>query len=179
MTRSASLPGAEFDAFLYAAVGEEGNGMLLSVLSALARLDVDPWDEAARLAQLPPKTAAQSLASLILALPGVPRAQSDPDTMARLVGLLPRPASSKTATPAVAAVAGTAINSWSAIIAVYIILTLGAHLIMESPQPPVQVGSARSLTQNRDSPADAASGSPAVTIGSGAISNGEIKQPAR
>jgi hypothetical protein len=32
--------------------------LLLSVLSALARLDVDPWKEAANLAQLPEETAA-------------------------------------------------------------------------------------------------------------------------
>jgi hypothetical protein len=52
MTRTVSIPGpgSDFDAFLFAPVGEERNGMLLSVLSALARLDVDPWQEAARLA---------------------------------------------------------------------------------------------------------------------------------
>jgi hypothetical protein len=33
--------GSEFDSFLYAPIGEDGNGMPLSVLSALARLDVD------------------------------------------------------------------------------------------------------------------------------------------
>ena len=38
-----------FDPFLFAAIGEEQNGMLLSVLSALARLDLDPWYEAASL----------------------------------------------------------------------------------------------------------------------------------
>jgi heme oxygenase len=33
--------------------------MIVSVLSALARLDVDPWLEAAKLAQLPGETATQ------------------------------------------------------------------------------------------------------------------------
>ena len=50
-----SLPGAEFNDFLFAPIGEDGNGMLVSVLSGLARLDVDPWQEAAKLAQLPGK----------------------------------------------------------------------------------------------------------------------------
>ena len=33
--------------------------MLLSVLSALARLDIDPWQEAAQLAGLPGETATR------------------------------------------------------------------------------------------------------------------------
>ena len=44
--------GSEFDAFLFAPIGEEKNGMLLSVVSALARLNIDPWQEAANLATL-------------------------------------------------------------------------------------------------------------------------------
>jgi len=45
MTRSAtvSLQRSEFDDFLFAPIGDEKNGMLLSVISALARLDLDPW----------------------------------------------------------------------------------------------------------------------------------------
>ena len=67
MTHSASVShlGSEFDDFLFAPIGEDRNGMLLSVLSALARLDVDPWQEAAQLAGLPGETATQRLASLI------------------------------------------------------------------------------------------------------------------
>ena len=38
--------GCEFDRFLYASVGDDNNGMPLTVLSALARMDVDPWEEA-------------------------------------------------------------------------------------------------------------------------------------
>ena len=92
MMHSASIPkpGSEFDAFLFAPVGDDGNGMLLSVLSALARLDVDPWQEAANLAQLPRSTATERLTSLIAALPGRPASQPDPEAIAaRLVALLP------------------------------------------------------------------------------------------
>jgi hypothetical protein len=55
MAPSASVShlGSEFDNFLFASIGESRNGMLLSVLSALARLDLDPWQEAAELARLP------------------------------------------------------------------------------------------------------------------------------
>src|SRR5476649_443382 len=90
MMHSASLPqpGSEFDAFLFAPVGDDGNGMLLSVLSALARLDVDPWQEAANLARLPGSTAIERLTSLIAALPGRPASQPDPGTIAaRLIAL--------------------------------------------------------------------------------------------
>ena len=93
ITRSTSifLPKSEFDAFLFAPIGEDKNGMLLSVLSALARLDVDPWQEAAKLARLPGETATQTLASLIRALPDGSLAYPDPGTIAaRLIALLPR-----------------------------------------------------------------------------------------
>ena len=93
MTSAVSMFGqkSEFDPFLYAPVGEERNGMLLSVLSALARLDVDPWEEAAVLARLPNESATQKLALLLAALPAGPTARADSRTIAaRLIPLLPR-----------------------------------------------------------------------------------------
>jgi hypothetical protein len=92
MMHSASLPkpGCEFDAFLFAPVGDDKSGMLLSVLSALARLDVDPWQEAADLARLPGGAATERLTSLIAALPDQLASQPDPETIAaRLIALLP------------------------------------------------------------------------------------------
>jgi len=97
-----SLPNSEFDDFLFAPVGEERNAMLLTVLSALARLGIDPWEEAARLARLPRDLAAQSLAAMIGKLPS--RRWSLPDSQAiaaRLVKLLPSQNDSKA--PSVAA----------------------------------------------------------------------------
>jgi hypothetical protein len=58
----------QFDAFLFASVGEEVNGMPLSVLSALSRLDLDPRDEAVRLAHLTKEAAADQLARMIARL---------------------------------------------------------------------------------------------------------------
>ena len=92
MMHSASFPkpGSGFDAFLFAPVGDDNNGMPLSVLSALARLDVDPWQEAADLARLPRRTAIERLTSLIAALSARPASPPDPETIAtRLVALLP------------------------------------------------------------------------------------------
>ena len=69
MTRSVrvSALGSEFDNFLFAPIAEEGNGMMLSVISALARLNLDPWQEANNLAGLPGETATKRLASLLIA----------------------------------------------------------------------------------------------------------------
>jgi hypothetical protein len=90
-TRSPRPPslGSEFNAFLFAPVYEEKNETPLSVISALARLNLDPWEEAAALARLAPEPAARRLASLLAKLPhGVRR---DPGTIsASLVALLPQ-----------------------------------------------------------------------------------------
>jgi hypothetical protein len=93
MTRSAlvAVLAPEFDDFLFAPIGEERNGMLLSVVSALARLNIDPWQEAANLAQLPRTTAARRLTSLIATLPDRPSTPLDPGAnAARLIARLPR-----------------------------------------------------------------------------------------
>jgi hypothetical protein len=57
------------DEFLQAPVYEERHGMVLSVLSALARLGLDPWEQAAALAGMPREAAARELGSLMSALP--------------------------------------------------------------------------------------------------------------
>jgi hypothetical protein len=58
-----------YEQFLSAPIWEEKNGALLSMLSALARLGVDPWGEAARLANMPREGAAAALATLLARLP--------------------------------------------------------------------------------------------------------------
>src|SRR5208282_1875873 len=134
MTHSSSVPhlGSEFDDFLFAPISEDRNGMLLSVLSALARLDIDPWREAAQLAELPEGTATRRLASLIEALPEEPSAHPDPATIAaRLIALLPRPASSNIPSRKALLGAGVVIHP-HAIIYMYVIFmvfALGAQWI--------------------------------------------------
>lgn len=86
------LLGREFDPFLFAPVGHQSNGMLLSVLSMFARLDVDPWQEAASLARMSKSTATARLSALIAALPDAPTAGVPIESVAGdLVALLPRP----------------------------------------------------------------------------------------
>jgi hypothetical protein len=58
----------ELDRFLFASVGEEVDGIPLSVLSALARLGFDPRDEAARLSHLTTEAAAAQLEPMITRL---------------------------------------------------------------------------------------------------------------
>ncbi len=85
-----SVPGSEFNDFLFAPIGEDKNGMLVSVLSGFARSDVDPWEEAAKLARLPGEAATSELAALIGALPDRAASYPDPRTIAkRLIALLP------------------------------------------------------------------------------------------
>jgi len=67
----------------------------LSVLSALARQDIDPWTEAARLCQLPEETALEQIIALLDALPIRILASLDRMKVAsRLCALLPRPTAS-------------------------------------------------------------------------------------
>ena len=81
----------DLDQFLFANVGEEIDGIPLSVVSALARLGLDPWEEASRLSALGDREAAEQLARLIAELPGRSCPLGQARIMARpLVVLLPR-----------------------------------------------------------------------------------------
>jgi hypothetical protein len=62
--------GREFDPFLFASIGEGRHGHPLTVISALAQSDVDPWLEAVGLARLSREPATARLSRLIAALPG-------------------------------------------------------------------------------------------------------------
>lgn len=86
-------PMADFSAFLFAQICEEKNGMTLSVVSALARLGVDPWQEAARLQALPRTAAALTLAGMIGRMSSNSALIADaPGVAARLIKLLPKSA---------------------------------------------------------------------------------------
>jgi hypothetical protein len=86
-----SLGHSEYNAFLFAAVGEEKIGLPLTVLTALTRLGFDPWLEAARLTDLPRETAARVFAVTIAMLPeGDWKASEAEAIAARLVNWLPR-----------------------------------------------------------------------------------------
>jgi hypothetical protein len=86
-----ALRRSDLNEFLFAEVGVETNGMTLSVLSALARLGKEPWQEAERLARLPRPAAVDGLARTIVAVPASPWPLPDATAIAtRLVALLPQ-----------------------------------------------------------------------------------------
>ncbi len=144
MTRSApaSFLGSEFNDFLFAPIGEDGNKTLLSVLSGLARLDLDPWQEAAKLARLPVDAATQRLAGLIAELPDGAAAPRDAGTIAaRLVALLPGRAGPEAPLRETGLAIGGMANSRTLVYVVLMALVLGAFGLMAN-RPPSATGDA-------------------------------------
>jgi len=86
---SSTLP-STYDDFLYAPVGESANGALLTVLSVLARQNIDPWEEAADLSRMPQDSAALRLISMITVSPGQSSIADQEAVADRLIALLPR-----------------------------------------------------------------------------------------
>jgi hypothetical protein len=85
-----ALGNSPFNPLLYAEVGIEENGAALTVLSVLARLDEDPWSEAARWAWLPKATVIDQLTARLEQMPLCPDSLRDARrTATRLSALLP------------------------------------------------------------------------------------------
>jgi hypothetical protein len=134
---SAARLSSEFDNFLFAPIGDDANGMLLTVLSALARSDLDPWNEAARLAGLPEKYATARLTALIEGLHDRPAVSTGYRTIAaRLVTLLPRRTISDAPLPRTQRIFGVAPNAWAVVCVVLMVLALGAEWVTVSNQAP-------------------------------------------
>jgi len=92
MPCSSSNLSPSFNAFLFATVCDGRDEAPISVISALARLDLDPWSEAAVLASMPAAGAAERLSSLLARVADGDAALPDRETTAaRLVRLLPKP----------------------------------------------------------------------------------------
>ena len=83
--------GSDSDAFLLAEVGEDRTGAAVTVLSALARLDVEPWTEARELSRLGPEDAQVRLMTHFEAIADIPAlALASEGRAAKLVSLLPK-----------------------------------------------------------------------------------------
>ena len=67
-----------FDGFLFAKLGEDHAGNAVSVLSALSRLGLDPWAEAARLSGMSQDGARKHLGLLLARFHDVPALRRDP-----------------------------------------------------------------------------------------------------
>ncbi|HJU17052.1 MAG TPA: hypothetical protein VJ770_11350 [Stellaceae bacterium] len=80
----------DLDGFLFAPVGDEIEGVPLSMISALTRLGLDPWEEAGRLSSLSRSEAVEQLARLIAEVPGAGRPLAEArDIAGHFIGLLP------------------------------------------------------------------------------------------
>jgi hypothetical protein len=130
---------SEFDDFLFAPLGDDANGMPISVLSTLARLEIDPWQEAAELARLPVGRAAKRLASSIGAghegaLPGL-----DAEAIAaRVIKLLPSRAGSSATPGAIPQAAALITKSRFLLCAAIVALALCVLYIVAGRVPPDQ-----------------------------------------
>jgi hypothetical protein len=145
MTGSGSIlvVGSEFNVFLFARLGEDRNDTPLSVLSALTRLNLDPWQEAAELAQLPRESATQRLASSIAAMAdGPPSPLEHGIIAARLIALLPHQNNSETAARGIAVDAGDVrkFRAGVCMYAILIIVMMAAQWLVASLQAPTQTG---------------------------------------
>ena len=78
----------EFERFLYAPVGEDRNGYVVTVLSALARLDLDPWRETTNLVALEQDVRRERLEQLLSVFRDVPGLRGDAGKVARELCLL-------------------------------------------------------------------------------------------
>lgn len=155
MVRAAAVSGlgSEYDNFLFADIGADKNGTLLSVLSALARLDLDPWQEAARLNQLTGAAAVERLSSLITAASDGP--PSEPSMIAtRLVALLPRRTPMGIPSHKALLALGPTTRIKAAIYAVFLLiaLVLAVEWFISSFPSQGTVNSARTLSSGTASP---------------------------
>ena len=106
-----SLGHSAYNEFLFGSLGQDASGTEVTVLSALSRLGIDPWQEAARLAALPRGAAAEALAATILRLPDRTAPASEAaESAARLVALLPEGAVADIPQTAEARVASLAVT---------------------------------------------------------------------
>ena len=127
----------DFDEFLFAPVGVDASGMPLTLLSLLARLGIDPWEEAAELAHLSREPAMQRLASRLEAMPNGPASAADTVNIAtRLIALLHRAPPRKAALPEVSQPQDAAKTSKNVKVALYwligLIFMLGAQWALSS-----------------------------------------------
>jgi hypothetical protein len=122
----------DFDDFLFAPVGPDFDGTPLTLATVLARLGVDPWEEAAELASLAQEPAMQRLTSRLESMPNAPSTAEDTVNVAmRLLALLHRAAPRKSPSPAMPRPPNAARLVTRNNLAIYwligIVLLLGAH----------------------------------------------------
>jgi len=129
--------GPEYNKFLFA-TATETNGQAVTVLSALARQDLDPWAEAAALARMSAPSAIQRLSRLLEpASPATTQAQFR-RSATKLIALLP--AAALTDIPAQLVNGGPAIANARSILAfllIFMAVMLSVQCIAHFAQAPL------------------------------------------
>lgn len=120
--------GTPFDGFLYATLGEDSRGNPVSVLSALARLQLDPWDEAADLADLPRTGAQTRLEGVLARFADVPALARD-GAARRLVALLPA-SSGRAGSPVAAVLPAGMLSVLGPVVALLVIVWMLAQVFL-------------------------------------------------
>lgn len=119
--------GTPFDGFLYATLGEDSRGYAVSVLSALARLQLDPWDEAADLADLPRTGAQARLEGLLARFADVPALARD-SAARRLVALLPQSSGRAAGSPVAAVLPAGLLSVLGPVVALMVVVWMLAQV---------------------------------------------------
>jgi hypothetical protein len=117
-----------FERFLYASLGEDRNGATVTVLSALARLNLDPWKEAADLSALGPESAGSRLGLLLSRFTDVPSLLTDHGPVARRLSLLLPPGAARAPSSAGGIAAGPLATPGMALSVLAILVLLGQVL---------------------------------------------------
>jgi hypothetical protein len=137
----APLIGPQFDKFLYAPIRADRNGTPLTVLSALARSNVDPWQEAVSLGLMQRDAAAARLTALISALPGEQNGDVSASSIAHLVTLLPKATSfTISSSDSVLAAVGPQHAQIRFVLGVLVILAMIALALSASLSPGAEFG---------------------------------------
>ena len=127
--------------------------MQLSVASALARLGIDPWTEAVRLAELPRVKATEALAAIVAAVPFARWKPADaPGIATRLSLLLPVADGSPPTSGAKLAGPGTVRSGrllWLLFLSIVAATLFGLFALR---QPPANIGSTPSALHGLVSP---------------------------
>jgi hypothetical protein len=135
--------GSEFDNFLFTALGEDGNGLSVTVVSLLARLNLDPWQEAGTLAALSAQAATKRLASSLDTLTdqNLRRGNSEARVQ-RLLALLPARVSTPVQ-PTVTSAGTITVTDAGKRIGIIVFITsaiflVGSQLFATRPDPSIQ-----------------------------------------
>ncbi len=150
-TNAFALQTSGLNPFLFAEVGTELNGSTLTMLSVLARLGQDPWDQAARWAKLPKAAIVDRLVQCIAQMPLCPQGVVDARaTASRLIQLLPRQVA-ETPAAGVTRIGGWAMPGWAP--TAFFCLAVAAGIALSAVMTPGPTATAPTVTDQTLNPA--------------------------